>query len=146
MKASEILINKLKEFEGLRLTAYKCPAGVWTIGYGHTEGVTAGMKINEAAATAFLRQDLRKYEADVERLGLNLTQGEADALIDFCYNLGSGRLRTSTLLKKIKVGNRDKESITKEFMRWNTAVVGGKRKVLAGLTKRRAWEAQRFFE
>lgn len=139
MKASEILIEKVKEFEGLRLTAYKDSAGVLTIGYGHTRGVKAGQRITEKQADSLLRGDLLTAENYVNSLKLNLTQNQFDALVDFCYNLGAGNLAGSTLLAKIRA-KAPTEEIQAQFRRWVYA--GGKK--LAGLVKRREWEAQRW--
>lgn len=140
MRASDVLIEALKGFEGCRLRAYKCPAGVWTIGYGHTRGVKEGQVITPAQAESLLRGDLRVYEGGVERLGVPLTQGRFDALVDFAYNLGLDALGRSTLLTKIRLGAGEEE-IRGEFMRWVNA--GGRR--LPGLVRRRKWEADRFF-
>ena len=139
MKASDILIAKLKEFEGCKLKAYKCPAGVWTIGYGTTKGVYAGMEITYAEAERMLRKDLAIFETFVNGLNVCKTQGQFDALVDFAYNLGCGNLATSTLLKYIKAG-KPVGLIREQFLRWNKA--GGK--VLKGLTLRRQWESLRW--
>lgn len=141
MEASNILIEKLKEFEGYRPTSYQDSAGVWTIGYGHTQGVKKGQKITKAQAESLLRGDLLKAEKYVNGLKLNLTQGQFDALVDFAYNLGTGNLGTSTLLGKIRMKASDEE-IQAQFRRWVYA--GGK--VLPGLVKRREWEAQRWVQ
>lgn len=138
-KSSEILISKLKEFEGCKLTAYKCPAGIWTIGYGTTKDVKQGMKITLADAEKLLKKDLEKFEDYVNKLNVCQTQGQFDALVDFAYNLGTGNLCSSTLLKYIK-NHKSYQEIQNQFMRWNKA--GGK--VLEGLTKRRKWEAARY--
>lgn len=140
MKSSNILIAKIKEFEGFRNEAYKCPAGVWTIGYGHTDGVKKGDKISEAEAERLLRKDLIHYESFVESLNISQKQEKFDALVDFAYNLGCAALEGSTLLKKIRACRPDKE-IRAEFMRW---VCSGKKK-LPGLVTRRTWEADRYF-
>ncbi|MBU3854539.1 MAG: lysozyme [Candidatus Paraprevotella stercoravium] len=140
MKASYILISKIKEFEGFRSQAYKCPAGVWTIGYGHTADVKPGDKISEAEAERLLRKDLIHYEAFVESLNVSQKQEKFDALVDFAYNLGCAALEGSTLLKQIRACRPDKE-IRIEFMRW---VYSGKKK-LPGLVIRRKWEADRYF-
>lgn len=140
MKASYILISKIKEFEGFRSQAYKCPAGVWTIGYGHTADVKPGDKISEAEAERLLRKDLIHYEAFVESLQVSQKQEKFDALVDFAYNLGCSALENSTLLKKIRACRPDKE-IRAEFMRW----VYSKKKKLPGLVTRRRWEADRYF-
>ena len=139
MKASEQLIEKLKEFEGLRRVAYRCPAGVWTIGYGHTAGVRRGMTIDEREADGLLREDLKMVEAAVNGLGVCAKQCEFDALVSFAFNLGVHALKGSTLLKCIERGD-GKRDIQRQFRRW----VYSDGKVLAGLVKRREWEARRF--
>lgn len=140
MKVSRILIQKIKEFEGFRSEAYKCPAGVWTIGYGHTAGVKKGDKVTEAEAEKMLLRDLITYEAFVERLNVSQKQEKFDALVDFAFNLGSDALERSTLLRKIRAGKPDQE-VREQFMRW---VYAGKKK-LPGLVARRKWEADRYF-
>lgn len=141
MKSSNILITKIKEFEGLSLKSYKDSAGVWTIGYGHTRGVKSGQVITEKQAESLLRGDLLGSEKYVNGLGLSFSQGQFDALVDFAYNLGTGSLSRSTLLKKILTKAPTSE-IQDEFKRWVYA--GGKK--LPGLVKRRAWEAQRWVD
>lgn len=141
MRVSDICFEKIQEFEGLRLTAYKCPAGVWTIGYGHTKGVKMGQTITKAQAETLLRGDLLPCEEYVRGLNLELTQGQFDALVDFCFNLGTAALQRSTLLQKIRT-KADEQTIRGEFAKWVNA--GGVR--LPGLVKRRAWEADRYFE
>lgn len=144
MKASKILIEKIKEFEGFRGTAYKCPAGVWTVGYGHTSGVTKGQKVTKQEAERLLLRDLIQYEAFVDKLNVTSQQHKFDALVDFCFNLGCDALESSTLLKKIRQRRPDDE-IRTEFMRWVYATVAGKKRVFPGLVERRKWEADRFF-
>lgn len=141
MKSSEILIQKIKEFEVLRLKSYKDSAGVWTIGYGHTRGVKSGQIITKKQAESLFRGDLLSSEEFVNNLGLSLSQGQFDALVDFAYNLGTGSLSRSTLLKKILTKAPTSE-IQDEFKRWVYA--DGKK--LKGLVKRRAWEAQRWVD
>ena len=137
MKTSQKGIDLIKKFEGCRLEAYRCPAGVWTIGYGHTKGVQNGLKITQAQAEEFLREDLRIYEQAVEScVKVPLSQNQFDALVSFCYNCGGEALRTSTLLRLL---NESKYSEAGEqFLRWNKA--GGK--VLVGLTRRREEEKE----
>ena len=135
------MIQKLKEFEGLRLEAYLDAAGVHTIGYGHTHHVTLGDRLTEYWADQLLREDVRNVVRDISQLGVVRTQGQMDALVSFAFNLGIGRLLRSTLLKKIRSG-ASMHQIRKEFMRWVYA--DGKR--LKGLEKRRQWEANRFFQ
>ena len=141
MIRSERLLDQLKLMEGLRLTAYQDAAGVWTIGYGHTQGVRKGDKITEYCAREFLLQDLYPVEQAVNELNVARTEGQFDALVSFAFNLGIERLKQSTLLKVICNGG-SKNQIKREFKKWVYA--GGKK--LPGLVKRREWEARRFFE
>ena len=140
MKSSELLLNKIIDFEGCKLTAYKCPAGVWTIGVGHTRGVKQGQKITEAQAISLLKGDLLPCENYVNNLGVCKTQGQFDSLVSFSFNLGTAALGRSTLLKYIRQGKAE-QYIRGEFAKWVKS--GGK--TLAGLIKRRAWEADRYF-
>ena len=139
MVASEILIEAIKGFEGLECTAYRCPGGVWTIGYGHTRNVREGMVITKEEALAYLRDDLVEYEDYVNSLGLDLTQGQFDALVDFAFNCGTGSLGSSTLLRKIRNGSTDDE-VCGELMRW----VHSNGRELRGLVLRRQWECERW--
>lgn len=140
MKVSRECLEAIRGFEGFKAKAYKCPAGVWTIGYGHTKGVRSGQVITEKQAAVLLEGDILPCENFVNALKLDLSQGQFDALVDFCFNLGSAALSGSALLRKIRV-NVDDPAIRGEFMRWVHA--GGR--VLSGLQKRRMWEAQRYF-
>ncbi len=144
LRASDTLISKLKEFEGLRLLAYKPTKAErwWTIGYGHSAGdVRAGMRITEEEAEELLRRDLFFVERFINSIPKVQTQGQFDALVSFTYNVGIGKLKSSTLLKKI-MHDASTEEIQREFMRW--VYSGGKQ--LDGLVKRRRWEAQRWTE
>lgn len=129
-------LNLIKRYEGCRLKAYKCPAGVWTIGYGHTRGVKDGMTITQAIADQLLIEDVKPCEKAINALGINLRQGQFNALVSFIFNLGTGNFNSSTLKKKIVAGAADRE-ICDEFKKWVKA--GGK--VMAGLIKRREEEA-----
>lgn len=135
MKTGQAGIDMIKKFEGCHLTAYKCPAGVLTIGYGHTGGVKEGQKISQAQAEAYLRADLEKYERKVEKYAgtYRWTQNEFDAMISFAYNLGSIDKLTAN-------GTRSKAVIAEKMLLYDKA--GGK--VLAGLTKRRRAERELF--
>lgn len=129
----------IKFYEGFRASAYYDAVGVPTIGYGTTGSVKMGQVITEAQGEALLQADLRKFEAGVEKLvTVPLTQAQFDALVSFAYNLGLGNLGSSTLLKLLNAGRYD--LVPDQMLRWNKA--GGK--VLAGLTKRRASEAELF--
>lgn len=141
-RASNLLIQKIKEFEGLRLVAYKpTKAERWyTIGYGHSAGdVRAGMRITEEKAEELLRRDLFFVEKFINGIPKVQTQGQFDALVSFTYNVGIGKLKASTLLKKI-MHDAPTAEIQREFMKW--VYSGGKK--LDGLVKRRRWEAERW--
>lgn len=139
MKTSERGIDLIKEFEGLYLNAYLCPAKVWTIGYGHTRTAMPGQSISEARARELLREDLAEFERAVgNQVVAPLNQNQFDALVSFAFNLGAGNLARSTLLRRVNM--RDYAGAAGEFARWNKA--GGK--VLNGLTRRRAAEAALF--
>ena len=139
MKTSQQGINLIKQFEGVRLTAYKCPAGVYTIGYGHTRGVRRGMKITEEEASAFLTTDLLNSEKAVERYDsvYHWNQNEFDALVSFTFNCGATNLRA--LLRN---GRRNRSQIAETLPLYRKA--GGK--VLKGLERRRAAEKALFLE
>lgn len=139
MKTSQRGINLIKQFEGVRLTAYKCPAGVYTIGYGHTRGVKRGMKITEEEASAFLTADLLNSEKAVERYdsAYHWNQNEFDALVSFTFNCGAANLRS--LLRN---GRRNRSQIAETLPLYRKA--GGK--VLKGLERRRAAEKALFLE
>ena len=142
MKTSQRGLDLIKEFEGLYLQAYRCPAGVLTIGYGHTSvagepKVVAGMKITKQEAEDILRRDLAAVEADVGRLvKVPLTQNQFDALVSFQFNTGG--LGRSSALKRLNAGNY--ADVPAALLLWNKAAG----KVLAGLTRRRKAEAALF--
>ena len=140
MKSSELLLNKIIDFEGCKLTAYKCPAGVWTIGVGHTKGVKQGQTITKAQAMSLLKGDLLPCENYVNNLGVCKTQAEFDAIVDFAFNLGTTALGRSTLLKYIRA-KKPEQYIREEFAKW----VNSKGMRLKGLVIRRQWEADRYY-
>ncbi|MEA5463045.1 lysozyme [Leptothoe sp. PORK10 BA2] len=132
-------IGLIKSFEGLRLKAYQDAVGVWTIGYGTTRGVKPGQEITEAQAEALIKNDLARFEQDVNQaVRVPINDNQFAALVSFTYNVGSGAMRSSTLLRKLN--NRDITGAADEFPRWNRA--GGR--VLAGLTRRRNAERALF--
>lgn len=135
MKTSQNGINLIKKFEGCRLKAYKCAAGVWTIGYGHTNGVKSTNVITQEKAEELLKKDLEKFEKNVEKYNTkyNWNQNEFDALVSFAFNLGS-------IDKLTADGTRSREVIAEKILCYNKA--GGK--VLAGLTERRKAEQKLF--
>lgn len=139
MHISEEGLQLIKKHEGLRLTAYQCPAGVWTIGYGSTRGVTEGMTITEEEADERLRKDVETAERCIAAsVRVSLTQAQHDALCSFIFNLGCGAFGKSTLLRKINEG--DDVGASAEFGKWVNAA--GKR--LPGLVARRKDEADLF--
>lgn len=141
MKTSDKGIKLITAHEGLRLEAYKCPAGVYTIGYGHTRTARPGMVITRHRAEELLKDDLVTAENAVNNQNLKLNQNQFDALVSFVFNVGSGNFRTSTLLRKVKA-NVDDPSIADEFMRWNKA----NGRVLFGLVRRREEESNLYFK
>ena len=128
----------IKQYEGCRLAAYRCAAGVWTIGYGHTAGVHSGMTITQAQADAYLQQDIAKFEGYVNNpayvpITEQLNQNQFDALVSFAFNLGAGNLRK---LCKGRTAAQIAQAMT-QYCKANG-------KVLAGLRRRRAAEQALF--
>lgn len=139
MKTNDKGINLIKEFEGCRLKSYLCPAGVWTIGYGHTQGVKPDMVITQLDAERFLRQDLKRFEDAISTLvKVSLTPNQFSALVSFVYNVGINAFKNSTLLRKLN--QKDYKGAANELLRWDK--VNGK--PLLGLTKRRIAEKDLF--
>lgn len=141
MRASQILINHIKKSEACKLTAYQDSAGVWTIGYGHTQGVKRGDRCTQYQAEQYLKEDLTRFEAIANKVRNLTTQGRYDAVLDFIYNCGPTNFNDSTLRKYIEGGRKTWE-IQEQFLRWVNS--GGKK--LGGLVTRRIWEANRFNE
>lgn len=140
MSVSEKGVELVVKYEGCRLAAYKCPAGVWTIGYGHTMGVKQGDTLpSNQAAKALLKEDLKKYGDYVNNcrqkglISFPLNQNQFDALASFAYNCGNGSLQKL-------VSGRNAATIAEKLLLYNKG--GGK--VLAGLTKRRQEERELF--
>lgn len=134
----------VSEYEGCRLTAYKCPAGVWTVGYGHTgPDVTEGLTITQQQADAWLTEDLQKFGAGVDRLlqgAALLGANQKAALVSFAFNIGLGALEDSTLRKRIAAGESYIAVVPQELPRWNKAG----NTVLPGLVRRRHAEVELF--
>lgn len=135
MKISEKGLDLIKSFEGCRLTAYKCPAGVWTIGWGHTGDVKEGQTITQEQADQMLKDDMVAYELKVEKYNntYGWNQNEFDALTLFAYNVGSVDQLTAK-------GTRSRAVIAEKMLAYNKG--GGQ--VLAGLTRRRQAEQELF--
>lgn len=146
-KLSQKGLELIKQFEGLSLTPYVCAGGINTIGYGNTY-YTNGKKvtlqdkpITKQQAEELLKFSLSTYEKAVDSFCRDdISQSQFDALVSFAYNLGTGALQKSTLIKKVNANPKD-VTIADEFMKWNKA----NGRVLAGLTKRRQAEANLYF-
>jgi len=144
---SENGLNLVKKFEGLHkitedgdVRAYRCPAGKWTIGYGHTRGVKSGLRVSVDECEKLLMEDLHEAGNAVRSaVSVPLSQHQYDALVSFVFNLGAGNFRSSTLLKKLNKGLY--EEIPAQILRWNKARVDGQLTELRGLTRRRTAEA-----
>jgi lysozyme len=146
-KASQKGIELIKKFEGLKLKAYKCPAGIPTIGYGNTyypDGTKVkitDLPITKEKAEELLRFIVIPYEKAVDSFCRDdINQNQFDALVSLAYNIGVGNLQKSTLIKKVNINPNDL-SIKTEFAKWNKAAG----KVLLGLTKRRQEESNLYF-
>lgn len=140
MKISKVGVSLIKHWEGFRADSYLCPAGVWTIGYGHTGKVNAGMKVSPEEAEKLLIHDLRWAEKTVRNfVKVDLTQNQYDALVSFVFNVGSHAFRTSTMLRLLNEGKSVTE-ICEQFGRW--VLAGGD--VLRGLVNRREMEENLF--
>lgn len=146
-KLSQKGLDLIKQFEGLSLTPYLCPANIVTIGYGNTYYPNGNkVKLTDPAITqivaeSFLKHSLSTYEKAVDSFCRDdISQSQFDALVSFAYNLGTGALQKSTLIKKVNANPKDL-TIKDEFLKWNKA----NGRVLAGLTKRRQAEANLYF-
>lgn len=129
----------IKQFEGCKLAAYVCPAGVLTIGWGRTTNVKRGDTCTQAQADAWLVQEYDAFEKKVKALvKVSLTANQLGALVSFAYNVGTGALGSSTLLRLLNAG--DYAGAADQFARWNRAAG----RVLAGLSRRREAEAALF--
>lgn len=150
MQLSDKGLALIQEFESYLIAqpdgsckAYKCPAGVWTVGFGLTVGVTADTRLTRAEADAAFKRELATHEKLVDRLvTVSITQSQFDALVSFSYNCGA--LETSTLLKKLN--KKDYLGAADEFRYFTKArnPKTGKKEVLRGLVRRRKAEAALF--
>ena len=139
MNVSENGIKLIKQFEGCKLQAYKCPAGVWTIGYGHTKGVKEGDKCTNSLAELYLKEDLKEFEHAINTLvKVELNQNQFDALVSFVFNVGTSAFEKSAMLKFINAGHF--LLAAGQFDRWIYAAGN----VLNGLVKRRNVEQELF--
>jgi lysozyme len=133
-------VDFIARWEGFRSCPYQDAVGVWTIGYGHTEGVSRTSRcITQRKAKRLLRRDARTAARAVRRLvDVKLNQNQFDALVSFVFNVGTGAFASSTLLRELNKGNR--HLVPVEFGKW---IYGGGRP-LEGLRRRRAAEARLF--
>jgi lysozyme len=140
-------LDLIKQFEGLKLKPYLCPANIATVGFGNTyypDGTK--VKLTDTAITAQKAEELLKFLVQSYEKGVDsfcrddINQNQFDALTSFAYNVGVGNLQKSTLIKKVNLNPND-PAIRLEFMKWNK----GAGKVLAGLTRRRQAEADLYF-
>jgi len=139
MQISQEGIALIKKFEGCELKAYKCAAGVWTIGYGSTKGVEEGNTITQEDADNLLLEEMHEYEGYInDMVTVDLQQNEFDSLVSWVFNLGPSNLSSSTLLSRIN--NKVWDDIPNQIKRWNKA--GGQ--VRQGLVRRREAEALLF--
>jgi len=139
MNISQEGLSLIKKFEGCEYNAYKCAAGVWTIGYGHTADVKEGDLVTQQEADKILEEDMKEYEGYIKSaVTVDLNQNQFDSLVSWVFNLGPSNLSSSTLLTKIN--NKDWDNVPEQIKRWNKA--GGK--VLEGLIRRREAEALLF--
>jgi lysozyme len=143
-EARDLLIDLIKEFEGCKLQAYRCPAGIPTIGWGFTQGVRMGDTCTQEEADERLLEEAEQYLATAFRLSPRLrsaTPGQQAAIADFIYNCGEGNYKSSTLKRNVDVGdfNEAKHSIKM----WGKATdpKTGKKITLPGLVRRRQKEA-----
>lgn len=136
MKTSAIGRKLIKSFEGYRSEAYLCPAGVWTIGYGHTNGVVPGDTCTRDEADEFLKEDLLTAENAVNAQNLDLNQCQFDALVSFVFNVGVANFQKSTLLKMLRHDTIARDTLETEWKKWKYAAG----KELKGLVRRRAAE------
>jgi lysozyme len=144
MRMTKAGLDLIKQWEGFRAKAYRCPAGVWTIGFGHTSmagkpDVKQGMVISKAEGERILLNDLKVYEAGVRSvIKVNLTPNQYSAAVSLCYNIGVGAFRRSSVARFCNRGQW--KNAADAFALWNKA--GGR--VLPGLVRRRAAEAALF--
>lgn len=138
MRINDKGLALIKSFEGRRLKAYRCPAGVPTIGYGHTEGVEMGQTITEAQAEELLRRDLEEFEQGVSKaIGkAPTTPDQFSAMVSFAFNLGLASLNRSSVLRYHRLGEYG--TAADSFRLW--VLAKGRR--LEGLVRRREAEAE----
>lgn len=146
MKPSKKSVDLIKHFEGFFAKSYRCPANVWTIGWGtirYKNGKKVADKetITREAAEEELMHEVEQKSSFIKAV---VNQNQFDALVSFAYNVGRGALEGSTLYRKVRANPND-PTIRDEFMKWNKARVNGVLTPLKGLTRRRKAEADLYF-
>ena len=133
IEALKVALDLIRRWEGCKLAAYQCNAGVWTIGWGSTgQGIAKGVKWTQEQADKRLHDDLRRFAGGVfAAVSRPATPSQLGAMISLAYNIGIGAFRSSTLLRKFNAG--DVSGAGDQFLRWNRA----RGKVIQGLTNRR---------
>lgn len=141
MKTNEKAIEMIKRYEGFRAHAYQCSAGRWTIGFGHTGSVKKGDFIRREDAEKLLKSDLVKYEKMVAQIDAkgkyNFNSNEFSALVSFAFNVGNVKTVTAN-------GTRNRKQIANAMLKYRCVTINGKKRVLAGLEKRRKEEVALF--
>lgn len=137
MQVNDDAMDLIKAWEGLRLEAYLCPAGVWTIGYGHTgPAAYRGAKIDEHKAHMLLETDVAMVAQQVAKLLKRpATSNQFGAFVSLAFNIGIGAFKGSTALRRFNAG--DLQGAAEAITWWNKATVNGKKQVLRGLVNRR---------
>lgn len=144
MHMTEEGLALIRRFEGFRGEAYRCPAGIWTIGYGHTSAagpprVEPGMTMSEAEAARVLARDVERFAKEVRAaLAREVSPAQFSALVSFAFNVGMGAFRTSSVLKRVNDGDFD--AVPERLKLW----VKAKGRTFPGLVRRRAAEAEMF--
>lgn len=144
-KVNQAGIDLIKSYESFQRKAYLCPAGKWTVGYGHTRNVRPGMIVSELDAEQLLREDLAMASIAVtDYINAPLNDNQFAALVSFTFNVGNGALKGSTLRRKLNEGRYNE--VPKELIRWTKATdpKTGQKVTLRGLTSRRLAEAALF--
>ena len=147
MELSQSIKTRIKNWEGCRLTAYRCQAGVLSIGYGHTgPDVKPGMVITQDQADVLFDADIDKFATTVAHQfnGVKLNNNQFDSLVSLSYNIGVLSIKAPTLLRKVKANPND-PSIRHEFLKHVNARVNGVLKQLPELVRRRTVEANHYF-
>jgi len=136
----------IERFEGLELEAYQDVAGIWTIGYGHTDDVCSGMTITTEQAQQFLQADLGTAEDAVGQATADAptNANQFSAMVSLCYNIGSRNFRSSTVLREHLLG--DYQAAADAFPLWNKATINGVLETVRGLTARRTAERELYLQ